>query len=257
MTSANGRNFPWEGTSLCQGISAGTRQPCGNFEIEGMGYCMHHVPLDMVDEAEEVTGIRLCRRGKESDGGVCRNFAVDGTEPPTCNSHGATPNSQIGRAAAAAVNEEQVTAHLERILMIGGEQLLNPPAILDPLTELLMLASEIKVFKQMLTERVSVMNIADWRFTSKSMGEQTRAEIQIYERALDRLANILIQISKLGIEARLARIEERQLQMLERAMTSALESTGLDLMGIDRARKVLRRELYVIEGHVIKGEDAA
>jgi hypothetical protein len=88
------------------------------------------------------------------------------------------------------------------------------------------------------------------------MGEQTRAEIQIYERALDRLGNILIQIAKLGIEDRLAKVDERMLGNLERALVMALESTGLNLAGIDKARRTLKRELYAIEGKVIQGEVA-
>lgn len=255
MGNLGERRFPWEGMSLCSGLSRATNQPCGKWEIEGMGYCLHHVPADMLDEAEEVTGMRLCRHGPADEGGICRYLAVEGTKPPMCKVHGANQGSYQRNLAEERVIEGEVIEHLERILTTGGEQLLNPPAIKDPLTELLMLAGEVKVFKQMLTEKVSVMHITDWRYDSKALGEQTRAEIIIYERALDRFANILIQISKLGIEDRLAQVDERMLQTLERAMVMALESTGLDLVGIDKARRVLRRELHAIEGHAMTGED--
>ncbi|HEY2641672.1 MAG TPA: hypothetical protein VGI66_17520 [Streptosporangiaceae bacterium] len=250
MPGSNSQSLPWEGTSLCSGTAA-SRQPCGNFEIEGMGFCFQHVPDDALDEAEEVTGLRRCRHGSG-----CRSIAVTGTKPARCKNHGANQGSVVHQHAAANVNESEIAEHLSRIMAIGGEQLLNPPMISDPLTELLMLAAEVKVFKNMLTERVSMMNIADWRFTSKSMGEQTRAEIQIYERALDRLGGLLINISKLNIEARLAQIDDQMLTKLERAMVMALESTGLNLAGIDTARQTLRRELYAIEGKVIQGEVA-
>ncbi|MGH3300968.1 MAG: hypothetical protein ACRDOK_04620 [Streptosporangiaceae bacterium] len=251
MPGSNSQSLPWEGTSLCSGISASSQARCGNFEIEGMGFCFQHVPGEMLEEAEEVTGLRRCRHASG-----CHSLAVTGTRPARCKTHGANQGSVMHQHAMANINEAKVVEHMERIMMIDGEKLLHPPAISDPLTELLMLGAEVKVFKNMLTERVSVMNIASWRFTSKSMGEQTRAEIQIYERSLDRLGNLLIQIAKLGIENRLAKVDERMLNNLERALVVALESTGLNLAGIDKARKTLKRELYAIEGKVIQGEVA-
>jgi hypothetical protein len=81
------------------------------------------------------------------------------------------------------------------------------------------------------------------RSAHAKVGEQLRSEILLYERAQERLAKILLDIGKLGIEQMLARIDAAQYQMIERAFDLALERTGLDLVAQDDVRSVLRREL--------------
>src|SRR5215813_12770035 len=67
---------PWQSTTVrCKGITAAS-QFCREFEIEGLEYCLHHVPGDLLEEAEEITGMRRCRKPG------CTEYAVEGAEPP-------------------------------------------------------------------------------------------------------------------------------------------------------------------------------
>ena len=247
MPSPQGkRNFSWEGSDLCGGRSA-TGQPCGNFEVEGLGFCMHHMPIELLAEAEDTTGIIRCR--KPVDGGdICAMFATRGTDPPRCKVHGANAGSVISKRAAANVIEGEVMDRFKEIVAeTSPDRLINPPALADPLGELLMVCAEMKVLKNILRDRVSTIDAANWGSLSRAEEVQVRAEVILYERALERLAACLINIIKLGIEDRLATIEKKQVQQIEQALVLALEASGSDLDGQARARKVLIRELVAAD----------
>jgi hypothetical protein len=252
MPSPQGkRNFAWEGSTLCTGTSAGTRQPCANFEVEGLDFCMHHMPIELLAEAEEITGIIRCRKpvdsSTEAAGDICAMFAVKGTDPPRCKVHGANLGSAMSKRAAASVIEGEVQDKFAEIMQADGDKLIRPEALSDPLAELLWVCAEMKVFKNILRDRVSTIDAAAWGQLSRSEEVQVRAEVILYERALERLANCLIAIIKLGIEDRLAVIEKKQVQAIEQALVLALEASGSDLDGQARARKVLIRELVAAD----------
>jgi hypothetical protein len=212
---------------------------CGNPEVDGLGWCVRHVSDDLLDEAEEATGIALCRH----DGG-CRLTAVAGTSPPRCKNHGANTGSYGGKRAAGNVVEGRVTDRMMAIMAENGERLLDPPAAPDPLTGLLALADEMAEWKQIMRGIVAyLLSENRIRMAHGRVGEQLRAEVLIYERAVERLAALWERIIKLGIEARMAAIEDRQVTMVETALAAALSACGLDLEGQERARQVLRREL--------------
>jgi hypothetical protein len=233
---------PWEGSQLCRGRNHATGQPCSNFEILGLEYCLHHVPPEMLDEAEEITGFRRCRTVM-ADGATCGFYAVKGTDPPACKNHGANIGSVTSREASRRVAEQRAIERMEEILSQDGERLLNPPRLEDPLAELLLLAAEVKAFKEIMRVVVSAMTLTSYRYSGTRTGEQIRAELLLYERGLERLATLLVQISKLKIDERMAQIEERQMAAIERALGMALQASGADLAGQARARTVLIREL--------------
>lgn len=247
MPSPKGqRNFAWEGSSLCIGKSA-TKAPCANFEVEGLDYCMHHMPIEFLAEAEAVTGIIRCRHPQDG-GDICASFAVRGTDPPRCKVHGANAGSVVSKRAAQNVIEGEVQERFRDIVAENPDRLLNPPPLADPLGELLMVCAEMKVLKNILRDRVSVLDADSWGSLSRAEEVQVRAEVILYERALERLAATLINIIKLGIEDRLATIEKAQVQAIEQALVMALEASGADLDGQTRARKVLISQLVAADG---------
>jgi hypothetical protein len=237
---AKGQERPGEGEILCAGLTL-AGQPCHNPEIFGLEYCLHHIPDELLDEAEEITGFRRCRHGF-GESGACTFYALEGTDPPRCKNHGANTGSNMRMGAASNVVEGRVMDRLEELLKTGGDRLMNPRRLEDPLAELLMLAAEMKALKDMCREVVAAMKIGQWRYAGKT-GEQARAELLLYERSLERLATILINIAKLRIEEKLATIEERQQQAIERALTLALQASDASLAGQQKARLVLVREL--------------
>src|SRR5262252_1080507 len=240
--------LPGSGPLQCQGINTGTGkgnrgQPCTHREIDGLGYCFAHMPDDLLEEAEDITGARRCRK-RFGEPDACHGFAVDGTNPPCCKNHGANGGSVRSQRAATAVVNGRVTDRMVAIMGDHGEALMQPSQIGDPLTELLDVAAEIRTWKEIMRGVVSdLLSRKEIRYTHRSYGEQMRAEVLLYERALERLAAILVQIGKLGIERKLAMIQQQQVDIVDRALTAALTASGLDLVAQQEARAVLAREL--------------
>jgi hypothetical protein len=78
---------PWEGVTLCLGTTR-TGHRCGCREIEGLDFCLHHVPGELLEEAEALVGFRRCRHKSG-----CRQFAVAGSDPVRCKNHGCNRGS--------------------------------------------------------------------------------------------------------------------------------------------------------------------
>jgi hypothetical protein len=217
---------------------------CGHPEVDGLGWCIRHVPPELLAEAEEATGITLCR-----DPSGCRANAVGGSDPPRCKAHGANLGSMGSMRAAGNVVEGRVTDRMMAIMAENGERLMDPPPAPDPLSGLLALADEMNEWKQIMRGIVAyLLSQQRIRTSHGRVGEQLRAEVLIYERAVERLAQLWERIIKLGIEARMASIEDRQVAVVETALAAALTASGLDLEGQERARQVLRRELVKAAG---------
>lgn len=233
---------PGEGELLCAWPAG-----CRNHEVEGLEFCLHHVPDELLDEAEELSHTRRCRHGYPGDG-ACRYLAVGGTDPPRCKNHGANKGSVLSKRAAGREVEGRVMDRMVAIMGEHGDRLVKPQPVGNPLVELLQLAAEVGEWKNIMREIVTyLLDEKRIRSAHNRVGEQLRAEVLLYERALERFAKILLDIQKAGIEARLAALEERQVLMIEQALATALNASGLDLIGQENARKVLRREL-------VKGE---
>jgi hypothetical protein len=233
---------PGEGPLFCTFVLEDGRT-CGHHEVDGLGFCLWHVPDEMLEEAEEVTGHYRCRHDF-GEPGACHNMAVTETDPPACKIHGANRGSNTHKAAMGRVVEGRVQDRMVEILSENGERLLNPKRLDNPLIELLRLADEMAEWKDIM--RGIVVYLVDrqrLRSAHSKVGEQLRAEVLLYERALERLAKILQDIARLGIETKLASIEERQVQVVETALAAALNASGLDIVDQQRAKTVLRREL--------------
>src|SRR5216684_2773030 len=152
-------SYPWEGTEYCTGTSRdGSR--CQVLEIEGMEFCFRHVPEELIEEAEAVTGMRRCRqpvRGTLKAGTIihCRNVATTGTEPPRCGDHGANVGGVQSKQAAKRVVNAAADTRLGEVMSEHGERLMRSIAVENPLAELLDLAGEVREFKEILREIVA------------------------------------------------------------------------------------------------------
>jgi hypothetical protein len=231
----------WAGPHRC-GEQTKLGQPCREWEIDGLDACLRHVPDELLDEAEELTGERLCRHN-----GRCSNKAVAGSDPARCVTHGMAGGGDGRKSATMNLVEMQAADRLAALMSEHGERLMRPDPIGNPLSELLELAAEIKAGKEMLREAVQVLwAMNKIRYAHSKAGEQLRVEILLYERALERFAKILIDISKLKIEERLAGIRQQTADMLERALDMALEESGVGLEGKQAAREALNRHLRIV-----------
>jgi hypothetical protein len=98
----------------------------------------------------------------------------------------------------------------------------------DPVGALLRLATEIVAFKDFLAGRVAELRAQEWRFTDDRGAEQLRAELSLYERALDRTARVLVDVNRLGLEERALRnaerVAERQGEQIAEVIKRVLEA---------------------------------
>jgi hypothetical protein len=219
-------------------------------EVDGLEYCVQHVPEEYLEEAEEITGIKRCRH-KFGEDGACRYLAVDNTVPVRCKNHGANAGSVSRREAMSRTIEGKVTDRLAEIMQENGQRLLHPKPIGDPLSELLDVAAEIGEFKEVMREVTThLIVLGKVRYSNPKVGEQLRVEVLLYERALERFAKILIDISKLRIEDRLAGVQQATAEMLQRALDAALEESGVGLDGKLGAQRAFRRHLKVVQGEL-------
>lgn len=236
-------SYPWEGPELCKGTSGKNNARCSNKEILGLEYCLHHVPDEDLEEAESITGWKRCRnRFGQPD--ACRQYAVNDTNPPLCKNHGANAGSERSAIAAQAGIEREAIERLEAVMRddANAARIINPPPIEDPLVKLLEVAAEIDAMRIFFRDRVLQIKESEWRWRGRE-AEIIRAEIVLWERSQERLAQILIAVARIDVHKLMARISEARIQMMDRALTLALQASGADPSGQQRAREVLLREL--------------
>lgn len=134
-----------------------------------------------------------------------------------CHAHGGTA-PQVVRKAAERLAAHEALAELARRGVTPVE---------NPLAALAELAGEIVEVKDIFRIRVSELRQETWRYSNDKGGEQLRAEIALYERALDRSARVLADIARLKIDERLAAITEQQGQTLATVITTVLDRLEL------------------------------
>jgi hypothetical protein len=224
---------------FCNGITMHGER-CKSRELQGFGYCLSHLPEELIEQAAERGHIR-CKgtvRMEESPnfGERCKNEAVNDT--------GLCPWHQPRDSWLVPVTREQKKA-VARIHHVAEEAGIDTTRVANPLQALLELADEAMGFKQECARRVIALDENEWRYEHIA-GEQIRGDILLYERAMERAARMLMMVSRLGIEERLARVTERQAVIVERAIVAALEESGADHKVQDKAREIVAKHLRAV-----------
>ena len=171
---------------------------------------------------------KATKRNKER----CGNAPVHGAK--VCRMHGGSA-PQVQAKAQERATEERARRALSKLLDEQGPA--EPVA--NPLLELSKIAGEALRWKQLVAEQVA--QLEELRYKGVS-GEQVRAEILLFERALDRCAGVLANIVRLNIDERLATITDRQGHILAGVITSVLEKLDLGDK-IDLVRELIAVEL--------------
>ncbi len=131
-----------------------------------------------------------------------------------CHYHGgSTPT------VARKAREREVEAAARRTLAEIGE-----PAdpLGNPLVELERMASRMIRFTEVMGDLVS--RLEHVRYSTGTTGEQLRAEVAVYTRALVDTSNALEKIARLGIDERLVAIRSAQAEIVVRAVVAALDA---------------------------------
>lgn len=172
------------------------------------------------------------------DGGVCGIPAGRGTEHPgigRCKLHGGSTPTHAA-AAARQLLERDARAALER---------LDVQPVGDPLRALQALAGEVLAWKDVLAGYVAELRALGYR--GGMAGEQIRAEVVLYERAMDRATAVLVAIARLNIDERLARVTEAQRLLVVRAVEAGLSAAGITGPAAIDAKRVVSRALRAID----------
>jgi hypothetical protein len=229
----------------------GTR--CAKEELPDLGYCFSCAPEELISQAEALTGRKRCTARVTSTNADGTPHAHTGKRcgrdgHPVCDRHGgslpvvkrAAFEQILNRTAEQTLHE--ITAVERQTGMVMRSRPFEP--VQNPFLELMDLAGEMKAFKDRIGARVDAMNIEEFRYEHERAGEQIRAEIMIYIKAMERLEACLTKIAKLGIEERMMRITERQAEIIEQALLRTLADAKYDLPAqIQKAMKddVVRR----------------
>lgn len=142
---------------------------------------------------------------------------------------------QVKAKAQERVAQEEAQRQLGKLAAVLGPA--EPVA--NPLLELSRIAGEALRWKQVIAHRVA--ELEQLRYQGGA-GEQVRAEIALFERALDRCSTVLANIVRLNIDERLATITDRQGHIIAGVITSVLEQLELGDQA-DRARELIAVEL--------------
>lgn len=124
--------------------------------------------------------------------------------------------------------------------MVQAEKLVGEP-VDNPLAELAKLAGRARAWMEFFEEKVNSLG-EELRYEGKA-GEQLRAEVALYERAMDRLGKFLADFGRLNIDERLAKIEEAKADVVLRAIDAALAHAGVTGTQATEAKRVAARHL--------------
>jgi hypothetical protein len=154
-----------------------------------------------------------CKARRSADGEPCEAYAVTGAK--VCSAHGGRA-PQVKEAARRRSLERQAAAELARLDVTPLE---------DPLSELALLAAQIVAWKNMMAERVNALT--SLRYEGEGSGEQLRAEVALWERALDRCERVLTAMARLNIDERLTEISEIRAHQIISFLTAVLARFGI------------------------------
>lgn len=173
-------------------------------------------------------------------GARCRDGSPCGNPPMNaatrCRMHGgASPQ------AKTAAERRQTEADVHKLLAD-----LDVTPVGDPFTTLLRLAGQVLSWQEATASLVN--QLENIRYQGANGAEQLRAEVGLYERALDRAASVLTAIARLNIDERLVQITERQAAAVLGAIDAALAAAGVDGHAAIEGKRAAARHLRLVDG---------
>lgn len=193
-------------------------------------------PLGITDRAQ-------CAARSKRSGERCRAYPMHGAK--VCSAHGGMAK-QVREAAKRRVEAAKVEREVRDVIAFEAVD-----GIDDPLEALSRLATEALAMKEQLAARVN--SLKQVRYTAHGAGtEQLRAEVALYERAMDRSAKFLKLLVDSGFEERRTQLAEQQGKLVVQALRRIFEALGLDERQQALVSVVVPRELRAISGEVVR-----
>lgn len=173
---------------------------------------------------------RQCTARSKQSGNRCKRAAIRGGT--VCSIHGGkNPRVQAAARSREALREAQADA--AAVLAHKGIQ-----GVDDPILELSKLANEAIALKDALAARVNALSDV----TYNAMGtEKARAELELFERALDRAGRMLEALGRHDLEARRVKVAEDQAALFRWVLTSLMLELTLTADQQEQALTVVDR----------------
>lgn len=158
-------------------------------------------------------------KASNHDGSACQAHAIRGGA--VCRMHGGAAG-HVRRAAERREELGRAEMAVKRLAAVAG------PAtpVTDPLEALAALAGEAVRFKDLLAGFVAELESLRY---SGAAGEMIRGEIQLYRQALVDCNTVLATYGRLGVDERLAAVEEARADLLADVVRRALADPELGL----------------------------
>lgn len=112
--------------------------------------------------------------------------------------------------------------------------------VAQPTTALRQLAGEALRAKDFFADRITELAVLRYQ---AGAGEQTRAELHLWERAIDRAQKFCLDLVKLNLDEREVAINQREAEILLAAALALMDHLGLQGEERDDAGKFLAAEL--------------
>lgn len=133
-----------------------------------------------------------------------------------CRSHGGAAKQVKAKAAERTAEQDARKAF--------GKLSDHAVPVDDPFAEFAKLAGEAVAWKDWAAGRIADLERID--STDAKGTEQVRAQVALFERAMDRCAGFLRDFAKLGIEDRMSRVTVAQRVAIVRAIESVMAHLG-------------------------------
>lgn len=180
---------------------------------------------------------RRCTKIK-ADGERCKRPPIKGAL--VCQMHGGQL-PPVKKAAAVALTEARVRREISSMRDVPQMTGVN-----DVYTELLEVLSMCAQWRRLLGDRVSYLT--NLGYSTLENGEQVRADVQLFERSLERSAKVGEMLARLNLDERKAALDERTAAQLGMCIQQILNDLNLtdeqrELAAVVAPRRV--RELAV------------
>lgn len=178
-----------------------------------------------------------CKVKAKTTGKQCRNDPMQGQE--ICRMHGGAAK-QNREAAARRLATQRIEQEAGAVLAHQGIT-----AVEDPLAELGKLASASKAMTEALGARVNALTELE-HFDDKRSPD-LKAEVQMYERALDRTHRLLDSLVKHGYAERQISIAEQEALLVAGVIRRVIAGLGLSPEQQRQAQQLLAAEFRALE----------
>lgn len=181
----------------------------------------------------------FCAAARRNGAGNCKRDAGAGTDHKgygSCSWHGGS--SPSGRQSAA---ERRIEDQAQKLLYQH-----DATPVTDHLAALQRLAGRALALEEAIGTMVNELSSLRYEGRGEGGSEQLRAEVAVLERAMDRAGRLLVDIAKLNIEERMAKVTEMQVQIVGDALAAALREMGLSAEQQREARRGVARHLRIV-----------